>query len=255
MRTLIRRLVIGILGMALIACIVIYAITPTIAAPVREFSTVRVRLTYFGTPQSKNFTPMGKYAVDGQKTFLTIGREYKLSVVSGRIKLTGEGMDVDLGTHCFLRQYPVSAEPKDNALKIANNGETNYYPGNMVVTVSGGGLRFVNQLFIEDYLYGVLPHEIGENRPFDAQKAQALCARTFTAYMMLTSSQKDSDLGDTDADQVYRGLPEKIPNVRRAVDETFGQLLKYNDQPIYAAYSSSNGGWTETNQAMFGGAL
>ncbi|MCL2434247.1 MAG: SpoIID/LytB domain-containing protein, partial [Clostridia bacterium] len=157
------------------------------------------------------------------------------------------------GTRCVLRQYPSSAEPKENALRIKNNNLNNYYPGNMVVTVADGGLRFVNYVYMEDYLYGVLPFEIGEGAPFEAQKAQALCARTYAAYKMLSTSQADSDLVDTEADQVYRGLPESIPKTRSAVDETAGQLLTYEDKPIYAAYSSSNGGWTETNYAMWGG--
>ncbi|MCL2434102.1 MAG: hypothetical protein FWD16_06255, partial [Clostridia bacterium] len=65
MRKVFVRSGVGALILALVASILILMIPPTLAAPEREFSTVRVRLTSFGTPQSKSFIPTGVYAVDG----------------------------------------------------------------------------------------------------------------------------------------------------------------------------------------------
>ena len=48
---------------------------------------------------------------------------------------------------------------------------------------------------------------------------------------------------DTTNDQVYRGYNSAYKNSIKAVNDTFGEVLKYNGGYAETFYSSSNGGW------------
>ena len=67
---------------------------------------------------------------------------------------------------------------RDNRLRLNNNR----YRGIMKILPNGGNVRLVNIIYIEDYLRGVVPPEIGprDQSEFEAVKAQAIAARTYT---------------------------------------------------------------------------
>ncbi len=44
---------------------------------------------------------------------------------------------------------------------------------------SNGSITVINYVGVEDYVKGVLPYEIDPDWPAEAQKAQAVCARSF----------------------------------------------------------------------------
>ena len=39
----------------------------------------------------------------------------------------------------------------------------------------------INELSMEEYLYGVVPRELSTTHPIEALKAQAVCARTYAS--------------------------------------------------------------------------
>ena len=106
---------------------------------------------------------------------------------------------------------------------------------------------------MEEYLYGVLPYELGNNAPLEALKAQAVAARTYTIRMMDNRAGNQYDVVDTDADQVYRGTPSGNDNCKAAVLSTKGMVLKYGNRYAETFYSSSNGGQTESALNIWGG--
>ncbi|OQA72479.1 MAG: Amidase enhancer precursor [Firmicutes bacterium ADurb.Bin248] len=108
-----------------------------------------------------------------------------------------------------------------------------------------GAIRAINTLPVEQYLYGVLPHEMSNSFPVDALKAQAVCARSFAMARCSRYSARDYDLVDTSKDQVYAGYASKNLRAIAAVDATAGQVLTYEGDIIEAFYTSSNGGQTE----------
>ncbi len=124
------------------------------------------------------------------------------------------------------------------------------YKGEFKFTVSGGGLQLVNTLNLETYLYGVLPYEMSNSFPLEALKAQAVCARTFSALRMAGAGSSAYDLDDTGAHaQVYEGFDASKDRCIQAVNETANQVLKYGDSAfVNCYYSASNGGWTEITQ-------
>jgi len=72
-----------------------------------------------------------------------------------------------------------------------------------------------------------------------------VAARTYALYQQMLSAARDYDVVATVQDQVYKGKNGIDAAVLRAVDETRGLVLTYQNAPIYAAFSSTAAGLTE----------
>jgi len=103
----------------------------------------------------------------------------------------------------------------------------------------------LNMVDIEDYLRGVLPAEIGDRTPdeYEAVKAQAIAARTYAVWR-LTESGSPGSLSPTVADQVYTGFDSEKDFLSRGIEETRGEIIIFNGQPIAAFYHAVCGGHT-----------
>jgi len=105
-----------------------------------------------------------------------------------------------------------------------------------------GTWTLLEQVSLERYLLGVVPHEIGASAPATSQSAQAILARTWA----LSNSHRFHVDGyhlcsDTQC-QVYKDPGQASGPVARAVQATAGQVLTWQGQPIHAVYHASNGG-------------
>lgn len=129
------------------------------------------------------------------------------------------------------------------------------YRGHMEVHPGPAGLLvLVNILPLEQYLYGVVPAEMPASWPMEALKAQAVACRTFALSRLNTPARPGVfDLWSTTTDQVYGGLSRETARTNQAVDETRGQILTHNGNPILASYHSSSGGHTESSHIVWGG--
>lgn len=119
-----------------------------------------------------------------------------------------------------------------------------YYGGFEYQRVTGGNINVINVVNIEDYTKGSVPYEIGNDKPIEAIKAQAVCARTYAAMQTRHRSQ-GFDVCTTDDCQVYQGVAASNDITDRAVDETAGIYMYYNGRLAEAFYYSSNGGASE----------
>ncbi len=126
--------------------------------------------------------------------------------------------------------------------------EDRSYPGDLEFYINKENrIDVINIVNIENYLYGVIPAEIGIEAPAEALKAQAVCARS-EALIGLETGKYSGVHYDLTADvmtQVYQGVGETNEAVRKAVDATRGEVLAYKDTVISAYYSSNCGGHTE----------
>jgi stage II sporulation protein D len=111
----------------------------------------------------------------------------------------------------------------------------------------------VNWVEAESYLRGVVPSELGpELWPrLEAQKAQAVAARTYFRANLGQFAEDGYDLCATPRCQVYGGADVEHPLSDRAVLETRGQILTYGGKPITALYTSTCGGHTEDVSNVF----
>ena len=123
----------------------------------------------------------------------------------------------------------------------------NWYRGSFRVHTSNPtGITLVNDVDLESYLRSVLPHEIGTppESDFEAVKAQAVAARSYTLSYIGRRAVLGFDLWATVEDQVYGGVTRENPQSDRALNQTRGELLLSDGAPIRALYSSACGGRT-----------
>ena len=140
-----------------------------------------------------------------------------------------------------------SINERFNPVKI--NGKA--YRGKVEVFVnSRGTLSVVNVVPLEDYLLGVVPSELGLPQ-LEAQKAQAVAARTYAVANLNGFGERGFDLLPTVWSQVYQGVSIETPMGTRAVNETRGIVATYDGKPINALYTSTCGGRTEDSENIF----
>ncbi|HEY0726970.1 MAG TPA: SpoIID/LytB domain-containing protein [Pyrinomonadaceae bacterium] len=126
-----------------------------------------------------------------------------------------------------------------------------------VFTNLRGTLTVVNELGLEDYTRGVVANELspGGYPALEAQKAQAIAARTYALKNRGQFMAQGFDILPTTRSQVYRGLTSENPLSTRAVDETRGIIATYAGEPINALYTSTCGGRTEDSENIFNHAV
>ncbi|MDA8326725.1 MAG: SpoIID/LytB domain-containing protein [Nitrospiraceae bacterium] len=125
------------------------------------------------------------------------------------------------------------------------------YSGQIEVWRGKEGLYLINKVDLEAYVKSVVKFETGKDWDLEALKAQAVISRTYAVNRLMHSAQMKYDLTSSVLDQAYGGdVQDK--EAGEAVDETRGQILVYNGQPIEAFFHSTSCGETEDPYAVFG---
>jgi len=109
----------------------------------------------------------------------------------------------------------------------------------------------INLVPLEEYLRGVLPGEMPPSYPLEALKAQAVAARSFALKNRGKHKLEGFDICATTHCQVYTGVKE-LESTDRAVAETFGKILTYEDKLIDASFHADSGGMTEDVADVWG---
>ncbi|ANV90625.1 SpoIID/LytB domain-containing protein [Picosynechococcus sp. PCC 8807] len=117
-----------------------------------------------------------------------------------------------------------------------------------------GTFTLVNDVDIEVYLRGVVPHEIGPNAPDNAVEAQTIIARTYALRNLRRFEADNYELCATIHCQVYKGLQGTSPRIDQAIARTKGLVLTYNNELVDALYSSTTGGVTASFSDVWDGA-
>ncbi len=173
----------------------------------------------------------------------------------------------------FVYYYssPVTAEIKNSKIFLKDNqgaeihgnlSEVNFLPrgkgnflqvearkfrGMIKVLPSGRNAQIINVLYMEDYLRGVVPPEIGERTPgeVEAVKAQAVASRTYAMAHLGQYPDQQYDIKSSIMDQLYEGYGIEQELVNRAIDQTAGKVMFYQDGFVNAYYHSTCGGMTD----------
>ncbi|MCA1611151.1 MAG: SpoIID/LytB domain-containing protein [Acidobacteria bacterium] len=133
--------------------------------------------------------------------------------------------------------------------------ESKPYRGSLRVLVNARGtLNVVNRVDLEEYLYGVVPAEMGPKRfdELEALKAQSVAARTYAMAHRGQFESEGYDLCATPKCQVYSGLSSEDPLSNAAVDATRGLALASGGRFADALFISTCGGRTEDVENVFG---
>lgn len=134
---------------------------------------------------------------------------------------------------------------KDGRIRLHNviRTEEVLYRGCMECIGTKDGLVLINELPVEEYLYGVVPSEMPSSYPIEAIKAQAICARTYTYFHMasLAYPEWNAHVDDSTTFQVYQNISEN-EKANQAVDATKNQVMLYQDELIESFYYSTSSG-------------
>ena len=128
------------------------------------------------------------------------------------------------------------------------------YGGSLKIQANAyGDYTLVNQVPLETYLRGVVPHEIGRNAPRAAAEAQTIIARTYALRNTRRFQADNYQLCANTHCQIYYGLDSTSPISDRAIAATKGLVLTYNDELVDALYSSTTGGITASFSDIWNG--
>jgi stage II sporulation protein D len=181
--------------------------------------------------------------------------EKAIAIVKNRnvlnFSINGSGLKLKIADSIFDASYFL-LKPSDEDDPVIYKGRS--YRGALKFVKDGNTIRIINQLPLEDYLKGVVPAEMPTGRDesyFEALKAFAICARTY-AVNKLSSNNGVFDIYLDTRDQAYGGADVEKDLASRAVDETAGLILKYDEKPAKVFYHSSCGGHTENVKYIFG---
>lgn len=117
------------------------------------------------------------------------------------------------------------------------------YPGPFRLQADAyGSWTLVEQLPMETYLGGVVPHEIGAGAPPAALGAQAVLARTWAVANQRRFQVDGYHLCADTQCQVYSDPTQAGSEVRGALQRSAGQVLTWKGAPLAGVYSASNGG-------------
>lgn len=114
----------------------------------------------------------------------------------------------------------------------------------------------INELLVEDYIKGI--KETSQISPEEYQKSIAIAARTYALWHLTDATKHAGNNFTVDAvwDQVYRGVSaeELVPSFSKAVDETEGIVITYDDEIAFTTYFAQSDGRTRNSQEVWGGA-
>ena len=213
---------------------------PVIAAADKA-SFVRVRLDSMGTPSSLTMQVNGVYYIQEDPSIeLVEGKSYTFKASGGQVYLNGQA----LADSITLIRCKSSNSANYLSMDNPQFGFKVNYPGNMTLDASGSALTLYCRVYMEDYLCGVLIGEMGNNRPLEALKAQAVAARTF-AVNRSKGGSGSYDVNDTTDSQVYKGYVTGYSNIIKAVNATKGQVMYWRGSISDGLYSACNGGQTQ----------
>ena len=97
----------------------------------------------------------------------------------------------------------------------------------------------IDEVYLEDYVVGVIAGEMPINFEEEALKAQSVASRTYGLKKMMENKNNDYDVVDN------------INKLKNVVKNTKGEYLVYNNEIIDALFFSTSTGYTENSEEVF----
>lgn len=158
----------------------------------------------------------------------------------------------------------LSNNVEENSTNKSNFTETkkeDIKKNEITVTVYRNNGKIIN-LELEEYVLGVVGAEMPASFNIEALKAQTILARTYA----LKSIKNGKKLTDTVSTQAYKDNSELqklwkndytkyYEKIKKAVNETKGKVILYNNEYIDAVYHSTSNGKTENSKNVWKNSL
>ncbi|MGC5327978.1 SpoIID/LytB domain-containing protein [Brevibacillus sp. SYSU BS000544] len=167
-------------------------------------------------------------------------------------EVVASGNDLDtVPLFAFSPQVKLHVTPKKSkSLLTVEERDHRKYRGKIELSDYKGNLTVVNELPLEQYLYGVVGTEMVTGWPMEALKTQAVLARTRAVGQ--GNKYGVANLSDTVYEQAYYGYGKEAEDIRRAVDETAGEIIRYRGKVAQSLFYSNAGGMTADGSEVWG---
>ena len=157
-----------------------------------------------------------------------------------------------------------TVEQIENKIIESNYDYKNYQTINLLHTKTSE----IEEIKLDEYLYGVVSAEMPVSFEKEALKAQAVVARTYTIYKIVNNNNKhgEADICDNSTccqawiskeDRLAKWKDEEKEQnwnkIVEAVNSTQGKIILYEGKPINAFFHSNSGGKTEPPINVWGG--
>lgn len=187
----------------------------------------------------------------------------KQTILAAWLGLIVPGIALGLAVKLPRTEEPAAQpQPTETAPAVTMTTQPQSQAAALTVTVlmEDGSLQ---QMDMDEYLTGVVLAEMPASFDIEAQKAQAVVARTYALRRSTVAPKHEGNAVCTEASccQGYisalryaesGGDDAGIAQIRSAVTQTSGQVLTYGAQLIEATYFSCSGGMTEDAVAVWG---
>lgn len=142
------------------------------------------------------------------------------------------------------------------------------YGGYNIIKLLHTKTNSIEEIPLDEYLYGVVSAEMPVDFELEALKAQAIVARTYTIYKITQNQLKHGEAHICDSSACCQAWISKEDRLARwedgkgeenwnkivlAVDSTKGKIITYEGKPINAFFHSNSGGATESPIEVWGG--
>ncbi|MDH3892519.1 MAG: SpoIID/LytB domain-containing protein [candidate division Zixibacteria bacterium] len=231
------------------------------------FSCATVPLLKDETPSSFMRIPFVRVLLDESQTQVTVGGDRQFAIEclkDGEQEVYYSNRPVTI----INRGQFLAVENTQQAVITENIDEVNVIPRGATNRLQVGGKRYrglmkllpdgyvvqlINVVYMEDYLRGVVPPEIGKraDSEIEAVKAQAVAARTYAMAHLQQYPSEQYDMKSSIMDQVYQGLSVENDLINRSIDGTAGQTITFDDKFINAYYHSTCGGMTDDIESVW----
>lgn len=158
----------------------------------------------------------------------------------------------------FTAKQPFRVVPVDREgsvlIKSARFSETfGFDPGDrelrgtLEIFPTPRGFKLINELPLEDYLYGAVASALPQGSPLQAYKAQAVLSRTMVLWdkSQAAPSVERAHICDSAHCQRYLGVSEEMRAASLAVSQTEGLVLSYKGRIAKVLQHENCGGATE----------
>ena len=170
----------------------------------------------------------------------------------------------------FTKQF----EKEETVAKAENSVEkevedTTYdYKKYNTIKLLHADTKKVEEIDLDQYLYGVVSAEMPASFEAEALKAQAVVARTYTIYKIVNNDgkhEKADICDDSTCCQAWISKEDRLEKwdednrdeywnkIVKAVNETQGKIVTYEGKPINAFFHTNSGGKTEAPINVWGG--
>lgn len=206
----------------------------------------KIRVAILKDSKGLTLSIRGKYEITDPKTNreLIAGRRLRKT----EVVTTPNG--IRIADHVYFVERLRILAKKD--ISLYKNGKELRYRGQIdIIRDKGNKLLVINTLGIEDYVKGVMYHEVPHHWPLTAIKAQAVATRTYALYQLSQKVDHKYDVTSDIYSQVYGGRSAERYRSNIAVNRTRGEILTYKGRIFPAYFHSTCGGKTENVKELW----